>query len=105
MSDKTKTIVITGASSGIGKATARFFHEKSWNVVAAMRNPSAEKELLESGRLKLVPLDVQDPTSVRDAVATSLKTFETTQDTARSARLKRPRELRYSANMMSTCSG
>ena len=40
-----------------------------------MRNPSAEKELLESSQLKLVPLDVQNPASVGDAVATSLKTF------------------------------
>ena len=29
-----KTILITGASSGIGRATAKFFQEKGWNVVA-----------------------------------------------------------------------
>jgi NAD(P)-dependent dehydrogenase (short-subunit alcohol dehydrogenase family) len=40
-----KTIVITGASSGIGKATARLFSSKGWNVVATMRHPEAEKDL------------------------------------------------------------
>lgn len=33
-----KTILITGASSGIGKASAIFFQSKGWNVVATMRN-------------------------------------------------------------------
>ena len=69
------TIVITGASSGIGKATARLFVDKGWNVVATMRNPAAEKDLKESARLKLVALDVQDPASPRAAVAEAIKAF------------------------------
>jgi NAD(P)-dependent dehydrogenase (short-subunit alcohol dehydrogenase family) len=68
-------IVITGASSGIGKATARLFVDKGWNVVATMRNPAAEKDLKESARLKLVALDVQDPASPRAAVAEAIKAF------------------------------
>ena len=35
----TKTILITGASSGIGKAAARLFAQRDWQVVATMRNP------------------------------------------------------------------
>jgi NAD(P)-dependent dehydrogenase (short-subunit alcohol dehydrogenase family) len=68
-----KTIVITGASSGIGKATARLFLDKGWNVVATMRNPVAERDLKESARLKLAALDVQDPEGPKAAVAEAIK--------------------------------
>ena len=40
-----KTILITGSSSGIGRATVKHFHEKGWNVVATMRSPDKEIEL------------------------------------------------------------
>jgi NAD(P)-dependent dehydrogenase (short-subunit alcohol dehydrogenase family) len=76
MADSTpKTIVITGASSGIGKATARLFLDKGWNVVATMRNPAAEKDLKESARLRLVALDVQDPEGPKAAVAEAIKAY------------------------------
>jgi NAD(P)-dependent dehydrogenase (short-subunit alcohol dehydrogenase family) len=71
----TKTIVVTGASSGIGKATARLFAAKGWNVIATMRNPAAETELKESAKLKLVALDVEDQASVRAAVAAAIAAF------------------------------
>jgi NAD(P)-dependent dehydrogenase (short-subunit alcohol dehydrogenase family) len=70
-----KTIVITGASSGIGKATAKYFHDKGWNVVATMRKPADEKDLKESSSLKLVALDVEKPESIKNAMAESIKAF------------------------------
>ena len=73
--DPSRTIVITGASSGIGKATARLFAARGWNVVATMRNPGAEQDLRETARLKLVPLDVQNPGSVNAAVAAAIDAF------------------------------
>jgi NAD(P)-dependent dehydrogenase (short-subunit alcohol dehydrogenase family) len=73
--NRTKTIVVTGASSGIGKATARLFAAKGWNVIATMRNPAAETELKESAKLKLVALDVEDQASVRAAVAAAIAAF------------------------------
>jgi len=70
-----KTIVITGASSGIGKATARLFADKGWNVVATMRNPAGETDLRETAKLKRVALDVQDEASPRAAVAAAIDAF------------------------------
>ena len=77
MTDKAKTVVVTGASSGIGKATAQFFARKGWNVIATMRNPAAERDLIETADLKLVPLDVQDSASIKAAVETALTAFGT----------------------------
>ena len=34
MGDNMKTILITGSSTGIGRATAEFFADKGWNVAA-----------------------------------------------------------------------
>ncbi|SDG25540.1 SDR family oxidoreductase [Epilithonimonas hungarica] len=65
----TKTIFITGASSGIGKATAKFFHEKGWNVIATMRNPEKETELTQLKNVTLLPLDVTDFEQIRSVVA------------------------------------
>jgi NAD(P)-dependent dehydrogenase (short-subunit alcohol dehydrogenase family) len=73
--DKAKTIVITGASSGIGKAAAQLFLAKGWNVVATMRNPAVEKDLIESPRLKLIALDVQDPASPKAALAQAINVY------------------------------
>jgi NAD(P)-dependent dehydrogenase (short-subunit alcohol dehydrogenase family) len=75
MSGYARTVVITGGSSGIGKAAVRLFAEKGWNVVATMRRPEAEKDLVEADNLKLVPLDVQDPASVRNAVKEAIAAF------------------------------
>ncbi|MEI7978792.1 MAG: SDR family oxidoreductase [Bacteroidota bacterium] len=70
-----KTIFITGASSGIGKATAQLFHSKGWNVVATMRKPDQETELKTDSRLLIIELDVQDKMSIENAVKITLNSF------------------------------
>ncbi|MEO8719973.1 MAG: SDR family oxidoreductase [Ginsengibacter sp.] len=70
-----RTIIITGASSGIGKATAKLFHQKGWNVVATMRNIATNKGLIEDETLKLVTLDVQNKSSIKDAIQKSIELF------------------------------
>ena len=41
----TKTIFITGSSTGLGRATALLFASKGWKVIATMRNPGKETDL------------------------------------------------------------
>jgi len=48
-----KTIFITGASSGIGQETAKYFAEKGWNVAATMRKVTEVNELLKYPNIKL----------------------------------------------------
>lgn len=59
-----KTILITGASSGIGKAPAIHFQQQGWNVVATMRTPEKETELRELDNVQLEKLDVLNPQSI-----------------------------------------
>ena len=64
----TKTVLITGTSSGIGRDTALYFQKKGWNVVATMRHPETRKTELHDKGLDLYHLDVTDPESVRKAL-------------------------------------
>jgi NAD(P)-dependent dehydrogenase (short-subunit alcohol dehydrogenase family) len=63
--NKMKTIFITGASTGLGKATAKLFASKGWNVIASMRKPEYEKELNAISNITLLPLDVTDPEQIK----------------------------------------
>jgi len=63
-----KTIFITGASSGLGKATAKLFQSKGWNVIATMRNPEKETELSELPNLTLLPFDVTNGEQIEATV-------------------------------------
>jgi len=54
-----KTIFITGASSGLGKATAKLFASKGWTVIATMRQPEKEEELTQLSNIHLLTLDIR----------------------------------------------
>ncbi|MGH9883343.1 MAG: SDR family oxidoreductase [Pyrinomonadaceae bacterium] len=69
------TVLITGCSSGFGKASAALFLARGWNVIATMRSP--KPNLFEdSERLLVTALDVTDPKSVSNAVAEGIARFE-----------------------------
>ena len=61
-------ILITGASSGFGLATAKLFLARGWEVIATMRAPS-EHAIPRHERLRVLPLDVTDVASIAQAVA------------------------------------
>ena len=73
-----RTVVVTGASRGLGFATAVHLHRRGWVVVAAMRTPEAGRKRLaeelgadlDERRLVAVALDLEDPRSVDAAVST-----------------------------------
>lgn len=69
------TVLITGASSGIGKETARLFQSKGWNVIATMRSPDRESELGKLGNVQVAKLDVTDSTSIHHAVSAGIEQF------------------------------
>lgn len=71
----TQTIFITGSSSGLGRATARLFAAKGWNVVATMRAPEAETELTDLDNVLVTRLDVQDSASIQSSVDAGLARF------------------------------
>jgi len=71
-----QTVFITGASTGIGKATAELFFERGWNVVATMRTPSKNGEGERSDPHWLVTkLDVTVPASIQEALSEARQRF------------------------------
>ncbi len=64
-----KTVVITGASSGIGRATALYFAQKGWSVFATMRNTEKAGDLTTYPSITAIQLDVTDPASIQKAFA------------------------------------
>lgn len=63
-----KTVLITGCSSGYGLETARHFLAQGWQVIASMRTPR-EGVLPRSPRLRVIALDVTRPDSIAAALA------------------------------------
>jgi len=73
--EKMKTILITGTSSGIGKATAKKFSNAGWNIIATMRSPEKEKELKNSNAMLVTKLEVTDMHSIQKAIDAGIEKF------------------------------
>ena len=72
MTDSTisRAALVTGCSSGIGRATAERLAASGWTVYATARKPETLSEL-EARGCRTLALDVTDETSMRAAVETS----------------------------------
>lgn len=66
-----QTVLITGASTGFGKAFAERFAAGGWNVIATMRTPAP----LDHPDIFVTALDVQDRASIDRAVAAGIERF------------------------------
>jgi len=75
MSAKQKTVVVTGASQGIGAAIADLFFERGYNVVGTSRNITHKNELRRSDNLALVDGDIGRASTAEKVVATALARF------------------------------
>jgi NAD(P)-dependent dehydrogenase (short-subunit alcohol dehydrogenase family) len=69
MATQSKAVLITGCSTGIGRATAEHLAAKGWTVYATARKPESIQELARRG-CKTLALDVCDESSMRRAVET-----------------------------------
>jgi short-subunit dehydrogenase len=77
---KDSTVIVTGASSGIGRATAQQLAQAGSNVVLASRDGKTLEELAKEleplpGRRLVVPTDVSDREAVNAMVDRTLQEF------------------------------
>lgn len=64
-----KTLILTGASRGIGHATVKRFSSAGWRVITCSRHPFPEDCPWEAGPEDHIQVDLADPENVADAVA------------------------------------
>ncbi len=70
-----KTVLITGASTGIGRATTIYFQEKGWNVIATMRTPEKEEELTKLDNIWVTKIDVTKIDTIEETVSKGIEKF------------------------------
>ena len=77
---KNKTIWITGASSGIGKALALAFSKEGANIILSARNEQKLNEVKEQctnpDKVKILPLDLTDFSSFNEKVISAIQFFD-----------------------------
>jgi NAD(P)-dependent dehydrogenase (short-subunit alcohol dehydrogenase family) len=75
MANHQKTVIVTGASQGIGAAIVKAFLERDYNVVGTSRDATKSAELKASDKLVLIDGDIGQATTARNAADAAVQTF------------------------------
>ena len=75
MASKPKTVIVTGASQGIGAAVVKAFLERGYNVVGTSRSATKSAELKASDNLVLVDGDIGQPATAKKVVDAAVQRF------------------------------
>jgi NAD(P)-dependent dehydrogenase (short-subunit alcohol dehydrogenase family) len=75
MANTQKTVIVTGASQGIGAAVVRAFLERGYNVVGTSRNATKSAELNVSDKLAVIDGDIGQAETAQKVVDTAVRTF------------------------------
>jgi NAD(P)-dependent dehydrogenase (short-subunit alcohol dehydrogenase family) len=75
MANTQKTVIVTGASQGIGAAVVRAFLERGYNVVGTSRNATKSAELKASDKLVLVDGDIGQAATAKKVVEAAIQKF------------------------------
>lgn len=75
MPNQSKTVIVTGASQGIGACIVRAFLERGYSVVATSRNVTKSGAFVPSDRLALVDGDIGDAATAAKIVETAMSKF------------------------------
>jgi NAD(P)-dependent dehydrogenase (short-subunit alcohol dehydrogenase family) len=75
MANNQKTVIVTGASQGIGAAVVKAFLERGYNVVGTSRNATKSTELKASDKLVLVDGDIGHAATAQKVIAAAIQKF------------------------------
>src|SRR5277367_5528263 len=75
MASNQKTVIVTGASQGIGAGIVKAFLERGYNVVGTSRNATKSAELKSSDKLVLVDGDIGDAATAQKVVDAAVQKF------------------------------
>lgn len=75
MSEPRKTVVVTGASQGIGAGITKRFAERGFNVVASARRMTESSEVVPSDYVAMVDGDIGEASTAARIVETALSRF------------------------------
>ncbi|MFA5956842.1 SDR family NAD(P)-dependent oxidoreductase [Hyphomicrobium sp.] len=70
-----RTVIVTGASQGIGAAVVKAFTERGYNVVATSRRVSESAEIKASEHVALVDGDIGDAATAKKVAETAVEKF------------------------------